>query len=53
MHWGAAPAASTIDLFRDADYLFFFLIFWTGDEFMAQDVSLCFFHDYLVSFTCV
>jgi hypothetical protein len=33
MHWGAALAASTIDLFRDVDYLFHIL----GDEFTPSE----------------
>jgi hypothetical protein len=36
MRWGAALAASTIDLFRDIDYLFFAL--WTGDDFTRSEM---------------
>ena len=39
MHWGAAVALSTIDLFWDVDYYFF--TFWMGDVYALRDAPLC------------
>jgi len=38
MHWGAALAASTIDLFRDVDYYFSHILDGTGYEFTPSEM---------------